>query len=262
MKIGFIGVGNMGFALLKGILNSNFVKPENIIIYDSATEKSNAIKEEFKINIADNNINLVQEADIIILAIKPNIYDLILKEIKGVLNPNKLIITIAPGITIEHVKSIIKAGKVIRTIPNTPALIGEGITAIAYSDDTNEEDKEVARKIFRTCGEIVELNESLIDAAMAVSSCSPAFTYMFIEALSDAGVALGLPRDIAYKLSSKALSGSGNMVLKTGLHPGQLKDMVTSPGGTTIQGVRILEKQGMRSAVIEAVISSYQKAKE
>lgn len=261
MKIGFIGIGNMGSALLKGIINSGFVKADDVIVYDSSTEKTNSIKEKFSVEIAQDNIDLAQKSNIIILAVKPNIYDVVLNEIKYVITDDKIIITIAPGISIEHVKSIIKSGKIVRTIPNTPALIGEGITAITYSPDIIEEDKKLVQKIFKTCGEIVEIEEKLIDNAMAVSSCSPAFVYMFIEALSDAGVALGLSRDTAYKLASKAVSGAGNMVLKTGMHPGQLKDMVTSPGGTTIQGIRMLEKCGMRSSVIEAVIASYEKSK-
>lgn len=261
MKIGFIGIGNMGSALLKGIIKSGFIKADDIIVYDRSTEKTNNIKEEFSVEIAHDNIDLTKKSNIIILAVKPNIYDEVLNEIKSVVTADKIIITIAPGISIEHVKSILKSGKIVRTIPNTPALIGEGITAITYSQDIIEEDKKIVQKIFKTCGEIVEIEEKLIDVAMAVSSCSPAFVYIFIEALSDAGVALGLSRDISYKLASKAVSGAGNMVLKTKIHPGQLKDMVTSPGGTTIQGIRALEKYGMRSSVIEAVISSYEKSR-
>lgn len=261
MKIGFIGIGNMGSALLKGILRSGFLKADDIIVYDSSIEKMNNINKEFEVKIAQSNIDLVQMTNIVVLAIKPNIYDVVLNEIGTAITKDKIIITIAPGISIEHVKNIVKTGKIVRTIPNTPALVGDGITAIAYSSNIVEADKILVQNIFKTCGEIVEIEEKLLDIAMAVSSCSPAFVYMFIEALSDAGVALGLSRDIAYKLASKAVSGAGNMVFKTGLHPGELKDMVTSPGGTTIQGVRMLEKYSMRSSVIEAVIASYEKSK-
>lgn len=261
MKIGLIGVGNMGLALIKGILKSDFIEAEDLILYDPAEEKTKDLEKEFGVIVAKDNIELAQKADIIILAVKPNIYDFVLEEIKAKITDKKIIITIAPGITINHVKDILKTGKIVRTIPNTPALIGEGITAISYSQEIHQEDKEFIEKIFKTCGEIVEVEEKLIDAAMAVSSCSPAFVYMFIEALADGGVLLGLPRDIAYKLASKAVTGAGNMVLKTGFHPGQLKDMVTSPGGTTIEGIRILEKNAMRSAVVEAVAAAYQKAK-
>jgi pyrroline-5-carboxylate reductase len=261
MKIGFIGVGNMGLALIKGILKSDFIDAEDLILYDPVKEKTAGLEKEFGVIVAKSNADLTEKSDIVILAVKPNIYDAILEEIKAKVTAKKIIITIAPGITISHVKDILKTGKIVRTIPNTPALIGEGITAISYSQEIEQEDKEVVTKIFKACGEIVEVEEKLIDAAMAVSSCSPAFVYMFIEALADGGVLLGLPRDIAYKLASKAVAGAGNMVLKTSFHPGQLKDMVTSPGGTTIEGIRILEKNAMRSAVIEAVSAAYQKTK-
>jgi pyrroline-5-carboxylate reductase len=261
MKIGFIGAGNMGMAIIKGILKSDLVEAEDLILFDPVKEKIEGLEKEFGTITARDNLEVTENSDVVVVAVKPNVYDDVLKEIKEKVTDEKIIITIAPGITIQHVKSLLGRGKIVRTIPNTPALIGEGITAISYSKELNEEDKELVRKIFRTCGEVVEIEESLIDVAMAVSSCSPAFVYMFIEALADGGVLLGLPRDVAYKLASKAVSGAGNMVFKTGFHPGQLKDMVTSPGGTTIEGIRSLEKSGMRSAVIEAVIAAYQKAK-
>ncbi|SNX55437.1 pyrroline-5-carboxylate reductase [Thermoanaerobacterium sp. RBIITD] len=261
MKIGFIGTGNMGTALIKGIINSKIVDPQYINVYDPSSEKLLKLKDETNVTIKENNVDVANDSDVIILAIKPNIYDSVLNEIKDAVTDNKIIIIIAPGITIERVRDILKKGKIIRTIPNTPALIGEGITAISYPDNISVNDKETVENIFKSCGEIIEVKENLIDAAMSVSSCSPAFVYIFIEALADAGVSLGLPRDISYKLASKAVSGSGSMVLNTGFHPGYLKDMVTSPGGTTIQGVRMLEKYGMRSAVIEAIIASYEKVK-
>ncbi|MEQ2129259.1 pyrroline-5-carboxylate reductase [Caldanaerobacter subterraneus KAk] len=261
MKIGFIGAGNMGMALIKGILKSDFVEAEDLILYDPVREKVEGLEREFGTVTAKDNLELTEKSDVVIVAVKPNVYDEVLKEIREKVTEEKIMITIAPGITIDHVKKLLGKGKIVRTIPNTPALIGEGITAITYSEEVEEEDKELVRKIFSTCGEIVEIEEKLIDVAMAVSSCSPAFVYMFIEALADGGVLLGLPRDVAYKLASKAVSGAGSMVFKTGFHPGQLKDMVTSPGGTTIEGIRVLEKNGMRSAVIEAVIAAYQKAK-
>jgi pyrroline-5-carboxylate reductase len=261
MKIGFIGTGNMGTALINGLINSEFATANDIYAYDISYDKLLKLKDELSINISKSNVDVINECDVVILAIKPNLYDSVLEEIKNDVDENKIIIIIAPGISIDHVKSILNKGKIVRTIPNTPALIGEGITAISYPEDISFNDKEIVEKIFKSCGEIVEIKENLIDAAMAISSCSPAYVYMFIEALSDAGVSLGLPRDVAYKLSSKAVSGSGSMVLKTGFHPGYLKDMVTSPSGTTIQGVRTLERYGLRSAVFEAVISSFEKVK-
>ncbi|ADL68886.1 pyrroline-5-carboxylate reductase [Thermoanaerobacterium thermosaccharolyticum] len=261
MKIGFIGTGNMGTALIKGLINSKYVPSNSICAFDISKDKLMKLKEELGINIGNSNKEIAKECDVIILAIKPNVYNDILLEIKDDIDENKIIIIIAPGITIESVKNILRRGKVVRTIPNTPALIGEGVTAISYPENISSNDKEIVEKIFRSCGEVVEVKENLIDAAMAISSCSPAFVYMFIESLADAGVSLGLPRDVSYKLASKAVSGSGSMVLETGMHPGYLKDMVTSPGGTTIQGVRTLERLGLRSALFEAVISSYEKVK-
>lgn len=262
MKIGFIGTGNMGTSLIKGIINSKQFETSDINIFDPLKSKAIKLSEDTGVNIKSNNVIVAKESTIIILSIKPIIYNNVLNEIKDYITDDKIIVIIAPGITVDYVRNIIKKGKIVRTIPNTPALIGEGITAISFPNDISENERKVVKEIFKSCGEIVEINEELIDAAMAVSSCSPAFVYIFIEAMADAGVALGLSRDISYKLASKAVSGSGSMVLKTGYHPAYLKDMVTSPGGTTIQGVRTLEKYGMRSAIFEAIISSYEKVKK
>lgn len=260
-NIGFIGVGNMGYAMIKGIVNN--LQNIKLVYTDINTEKLEQIKKEIKFDYVDTNIECVKQSKYIVLAIKPQYYEEVLMDIKEVITDKHIVISIAPGINIEYLKNILgQRVKIIRAMPNTPALVGQGMSAISFSEDVFfDYEKTVIKDIFNSFGEVVNLKEHLIDAVVPISGSSPAYVYMFIEAMADAGVLFGIPRDVSYKLASQSVLGSAKMVLETNQHPGQLKDAVCSPGGTTIEAVTELEKNGFRSAIMEAMKSCYNKTK-
>jgi pyrroline-5-carboxylate reductase len=261
-KIGFIGAGNMAGAMVGGIVKSGFLPAENIYISNPHIDKSEALSKLYNVNVCRSNLDLIRNCNVIVLAVKPHIYGIVLDEIKDYLDKDTLIVTIAAGITIKYVKNYFKNPvRVIRTMPNTPALIGEGISAIAYEEPVNEEDVNFVKGMFSSFGLVEVINESMIDAFSSVCGSSPAFIDMVIEAMADAAVLMGLPRASAYKMAAQSVKGTASMVIETGKHPGALKDMVCSPGGTTIEGVRVLENKGLRGAVIEALIAAGNKAK-
>lgn len=261
--IGFIGCGNMGQAMMGGIINSKIIAPKNIIMSDQSEKRLEAASEKYGINTTTDNIEAASKADILILSVKPNIYSIVIEEIKDCVKNDVVIVTIAAGQRIVDVEKMFgKEVKIIRTMPNTPALVGEGISALCSNKNASKEDLNEIRKIFESFGKTEILKESLIDAFIAVSGSSPAYVFIFIEAMADAAVLEGIPRDKAYKMAAQAVLGSAKMVLETGKHPGELKDMVCSPGGTTIEAVAELEERGFRSAVISAMRSCANKGKE
>jgi len=249
---GFIGIGNMGYAILKGLLNS--YSADEIIITDVNKERAEEVARETGVSVAGSNAELANKAKYVVLAIKPQFFDGVLKNIENVITEDKVIISIAPGKSIDFIKEKLNyKPKVVRAMPNTPALIGEGMTGVCYDKKELYVDEiETIEKFFKSFGKMEEISENLIGAVTAVSGCSPAFVYMFIEALADSGVKYGLTRDMAYKLASQTVLGSAKMVLETGKHPGELKDMVTSPGGATICGVCALEEAGFRNSIMKA----------
>lgn len=258
-KVGFIGTGNMGYAMMKGIVDS--LKDVELLYTDVNKKRLEEIKSDIGFNYVNSNSECVEKSKYIVLAVKPQYYTQVLDDIKEVITNQHIIISIAPGIKIDDLKN--KLGnetKIVRAMPNTPALVGQGMSAVSFSDDDYATDeKDMVTSIFKSFGEMVELPEHLMNAVVAVSGSSPAYVYMFIEAMADAGVLFGLPRDTSYKLAAGAVLGSAKMVLETGKHPGELKDAVCSPGGTTIEAVSELEKNGFRSAVIQAMKSCYNK---
>lgn len=261
-KVGFIGLGNMGYAISKGLLKT--MEASDIAFYDLDIEKSKNIASELNINLCKNNSQVAENSRYIILAVKPQVYDSCIAEIKNSLNPDSIVISIAPGITIDGLNDLLGAfTKVVRVMPNTPALVNEGMSVLSFSDDdfTSEEVSDI-ENIFKSCGEIETIEEKYMDAIVPISGSSPAYIYMMIESLADGGVLLGLPRKLSYKLASQAVLGSAKMVLETGTHPGELKDAVCSPGGTTIAAVKSLEKTGFRSSIIEAMNEAYKKTQE
>ncbi len=261
MKIGFIGCGNMSTAFISGIIKNNIYNPEDIIASDINEAQLERISKEQGINVTTNNLE-VAKAEIIILAVKPQFYMEAISGIKDIVAENQLIITIAPGKTLQWVEdSFGKNLKIVRTMPNTPALIGEGVTGVCYNKNVTENDMKKVFNILNGIGIVEEVSENLMDVVVSVSGSAPAYVYMFIEAMADAAVADGMPRDKAYRFAAQTVMGSAKMVLETGKHPGELKDMVCSPGGTTIEAVRVLEEKGMRSAVIEAMKACVNKAK-
>ena len=261
-KIGFIGCGNMGSAMVGGLIKSGFVNKEDIIISTKTESSAKRLEEELEVNITLDNREVVKTSDVIFLAVKPYMYKAVIEEIKEVLSMDKLIITIAAGVSIKDMELWLGDNfKVIRTMPNTPALVGEAMSAICINKNVSQEELEYTCKLYKSFGEYVELDEKDFHGFIALCGSSPAYVFMFIEAMADAAVKLGIPRAKAYKMASQSVLGSAKMVLDTGKHPGELKDMVCSPGGTTIDAVAELEKHGFRNAVIEAMVKCAEKSK-
>ena len=262
MKLGFIGCGNMATAMIGGITANRICNAEDIIASDAYAPALEKAREQLQIRVSSDNKTIVSEADILFLAVKPQYYEAVINEIKDFIQDNQIIVTIAPGKTLAWLSETFgKSLKVVRCMPNTPALVCEGITGVCSNDLVTEEDLELVCRILRGFGKVEVLTEKLMDVVVSVSGSSPAYVFMFIEAMADAAVADGMPRAQAYQFAAQAVYGSAKMVLETGKHPGELKDMVCSPGGTTIEAVRVLEQKGFRSAVIEAMKACTSKSK-
>jgi pyrroline-5-carboxylate reductase len=260
-KIGFIGMGNMGKAMLKGL--DGVVDRADLLFTVAHPEKAKAIFHDTGVMFAGSNAELASKCKFIVLAVKPAVYPAVLKNIADIVKPNQVIISLAPGITIDQIASKLCFGaRIVRAMPNTPALVGEGMTGIAY-DEKSFSEEEIAQinQIFGALGRFQKVREELISAVVCASGSSPAYVYMFIESLADSVVKCGMPRAQAYEFVAQAVLGSAKMVLETGEHPGKLKDDVCSPGGTTIAGVSALEQNGFRSAIFAATEACYNKAK-
>ena len=254
MKIGIIGLGNMGSAILGGVVAKGIEKKDNILGFDVSESFRDRAKANQGIKIAASNEELVSEADVVILAVKPQHMGDMLASIKNKWKKETLIISIAAGKTIDWLESNIGSDmKIVRCMPNTPALVGEGCTGVCFNKNVKDADKETALKILTACGKAIEVTEAQMDAVVGISGSSPAYVFMFIEAMADAGVAAGLTRDKAYEFAASAVKGSAALMLETGKHPGELKDMVCSPAGTTIAAVQTLEEGGFRGLVMDAV---------
>jgi len=259
VKIAIIGGGNMAGAIVEGLISSSF-NPSDIFISDKDENKLVAFRE--KGIITGTNKENASVCDVIILAVKPNVYHLVLSEIKDVTR-TKLVISIAAGISISYIKNILgKGAKVLRVMPNTPALVGEGMTVLSAEAPLTEDEIKIGVDIFSSFSKVTLMNESLMDTVVGVSGSSPAYVFMLIEAMADAAVLGGIPKQDAILMAAQSVLGSAKMVLETGKHPAELRDMVCSPGGTTIEAVRYLEKAGFRSSIIEAMDKCSLKSKE
>lgn len=264
MKLAIIGLGNMGKAILSGILAQNLIKAKEIIVADKKIAAPDfELEAEFsQINLSSDNREAVKKADAVILAVKPQIIKLVLQEIKNDC-ANKIIISVAAGIKTSMLAQYFgEKAKMVRIMPNTPALVSSGMSAVYYSKAVTEEEKDFVEKIFSSLGETTEIKESEMDAVTGLSGSGPAFVYLFIEALADAGVLKGLDRQTALKLAAQTVKGGAEMVLKSDKHPAELKDMVASPAGTTIAGLAELEYNGFRSTVIKAVKAAAERSEE
>lgn len=266
MKIGFIGLGNMASAMIGGIIKEGIVKPEEILGSTKTKKSLQKCVDSFGIRGMESNSIVAKEADILVLAVKPQMYEGIIKEIRRDIKDTGLVVSIAPGKTVAWLQQAFgdknTDRKLTRCMPNTPAMVGEGCTGVCFSENMTGEEKALVMKVVNSFGRAVEVPENLMDVVVGVSGSSPAYVFLFIEAMADAAVADGMPRKLAYEFAAQAVYGSAKMVLETGMHPGQLKDMVCSPGGTTIEAVRILEEKGLRSAVIEAQRACVKKSRE
>ena len=262
MKLGFIGTGNMASAIMGGIIKNQLISADEIIgadVYASSREKA---KEEFGIHVTADNHEVVENADVIVLSVKPQFYEEVICEIRDFVRADQIVITIAPGKTLAWLAEKFDKGvKLVRTMPNTPALVGAGMTAMCPNEHMTEEEINYVRMLLGSFGRVEIVTERLMDTVVSVSGSSPAYVFMMIEAMADAAVSGGMPRTQAYQFAAQAVMGSAKMVLETGKHPGELKDMVCSPGGTTIEAVRTLEECGFRSAVIEAMKVCEEKSK-
>ncbi len=260
-RIGFIGVGNMGRAMASAIINGY---DDQIVVYDQNKAACMQFSEDDYVLVASDLEELVRQAKYIVLSVKPQYYMEVCSAIKGCLTPEHVIITVAPGYSIKKMKELLNSSsKIIRTMPNTPALIASGVTAYTYySEELTQEEIDRFLDYFNRFGQSIYVDEKLMAAVVAASGSSPAYAYMFIEAMADAAVSFGMPRDMAYEMSALAIKGACEMILKTKRHPGELKDAVTSPGGTTIQAVMALEESGFRNSVIQGMTACYNKANQ
>lgn len=253
LKLAFIGAGNMAQAMIGGIIRNGLV-PKEEIIATAATQKTiDKVSSEYGIHVTLDN-RKAAEADIVVLAVKPVYYESVIKEIRDVVTASQIVVTIAAGKTLAWVEETFGGShKIIRTMPNTPALVGEGITAVCPNMRITDEDLKQVCELLESFGKAEVISESMMDAVIAVSGSSPAYVFLFIEAMADAAVAEGMPRAQAYQFAAQSVLGSAKMVLETGKHPGELKDMVCSPAGTTIDAVRALEQDGFRGCVMNAM---------
>lgn len=253
-RLGFIGCGNMGTAMMTGVLDSGKCQTSDIMVSAKTAETLKNKADSLGVKTTLDNKEVAAFAEILFLAVKPQFYAEVIAEIKEAVTEEQIIISIAPGKTLEWLKSQFgKECKIIRAMPNTPAMVKEGMMGMCVNEHVTGEEVAEVREICSGFSETEVIAEHLMDVVTAVSGSSPAYVFMFIEAMADAAVAGGMPRKQAYKFAAQAVLGSAKMVLDTGMHPGELKDMVCSPAGTTIQAVRVLEEKGLRSAVFEAM---------
>ena len=252
--IAFVGAGNMADAILAGLLRAEVTPPSNIVAVDISPARREHVAQQHGVRTSAEIAEGVRGASTIVLSVKPQVVDAVLPTIREAMGGDARLISIAAGVTCEQLESSLSEGaRVVRTMPNTPALVGAGATAIAGGANATEEDIATAEALFGAVGITVRVAEKQIDAVTGVSGSGPAYVYLFIEALADGGVARGLPRDVALKLAAQTVYGAGKLAAETGAHPGVLKDQVTSPGGTTIAAVHSLERDGLRGAVMSAV---------
>ncbi len=256
-KFGFIGMGNMGYAMLKSAIK--VFHANEFMFTCPSSERREQVSKETGVQYAESNAECANNCKLLILAVKPQVYDVVLKNIHDIVTDETIIISLAPNIATDYIKT--KLGRdirIVRAMPNTPALIGEGMTGISYDvKEFSFEERDLLEQFFNSFGKVVTVSENLMSSVVCASGSSPAYVYMFIEALADSVVKYGIPRKEAYKLVAQTVMGSAKMVLETMEHPGKLKDDVCSPGGTTIKGVSALEEYGFRNALIKATDACY-----
>ena len=262
-KIAFLGGGNMAEALVKGLIAAGTVTPERILVTDLSPDRLEHLRKTYGIFMHKSNVDAALEAGVIVLSVKPPVIEKVLGEIATAVDDKKLVISIAAGIAIAKIERALRDGsRVVRAMPNTPALVLAGAAALAGGKNATVDDLAVAQNIFNSVGRSVVVDEKLMDAVTGLSGSGPAYVFMIIDALSDAGVKAGLPRQLALELAAQTVYGAAKMVLETKEHPGKLRDMVTSPGGTTIEGLHALEKGKLRATLMNAVEAATERSKE
>lgn len=263
MQIGFIGLGNMAGAMIGGMLKKHLYSSQEILGADKLETARRAAESEFGIEAIADNREVAKQADVLILAIKPQFFQDVIEEIRNVVRADQLVISIAPGKTIDWILGQFqKELKLVRCMPNTPALVQEGCTGFCCHSTVGEDDRKLAGRILTSFGKAYQVTEPLMDTVVGVSGSSPAYVFLFLEAMADAAVAGGMARPLAYEFAAQAILGSAKLALESGKHPGELKDMVCSPAGTTIEAVKVLEEKGFRGIVMDAVGACIEKSKE
>lgn len=262
-NIAIIGCGAMGEALIAGIVSGGGVAPDSIFASDSLAERSEVIRKQYGVRTGTDNVMAATSADVVVLAVKPSRINDVLAEVQVAITGSTLVISVAAGITIGQLAEGLPAGaKIIRVMPNMPALVREGMSVLVLGPGLSDRDLEVAQGIFCAVGKTLVVEEQMIDAVTGVSGSGPAYVLLLIEALADGGVRMGLPRDIALTLATQTVRGTAHLQQQTGEHPARLKDRITSPGGTTIAGLHVLEKGGFRGMVSAAVERATKRAVE
>ncbi len=262
-KLGILGTGNMGSAFIRGLCSKQIIAPENIFIYDLDESKINPLQTQHNIQIAKDEIDLISKVDLLIIALKPQVIPEVFAKVGSVVRPNQTVISIAAGITISNLKKLMnKAGTIIRVMPNTPGMISAGISAFCTDTPLTLDIKKIIECVLGALGEVVEVNEKLMDAVTGLSGSGPAYMFLIIDALADGGVKMGIPKTQALKLAAQTMLGAAKMVLELNKLPAELKDMVTSPGGTTIAGLYALENGKVRASLMNAVEAATLRSKE
>ncbi len=262
-SIAFLGAGNMAEALLKGLLRAGTTRAEDIIATARRPERLELISKSYGVRVTSDNLQAAREAEVLVLAVKPQAMDKLLVQIASAVDASKIVISVAAGVPIAALERRLGAGaRIVRCMPNTPSLVGAGASALSGGEHATEADLEVAASIFRSVGTTTIVDENLLDAVTGLSGSGPAYIFLIIEALSDACVKVGLPRYTALALAAQTVLGSAKLLIETGGHPGHLKDQVTSPGGTAIAGLHTLEAGGLRTTLIDAVEAATKRARE
>ncbi len=262
-RIAFIGAGNMGEALIKGLLQAGQVRPEQVIATDIRTDRLDVIHKMYRIETLTNNEEAATKAQILLLAVKPQVMDEVLTGLRGAVTEDHLLLSVAAGIRTAFIEARFShPTRVVRIMPNTPALILAGASAITSGRHATEEDLKSTQEVFEAVGRVVQVEEKLMDAVTGLSGSGPAYIFVLIEALADAGVQMGLTREVATLLAAQTAFGAARMVLESGEHPAKLKDMVSSPAGTTVAGLHVLEQAGFRGLLMEAVEAATRRSME
>ena len=263
LHVGVIGAGNMGGTILEGLLDTGVATPERLLVSDPRRERREQLLDELGVASTGSNLEVARFADLLVLATKPQAFDRVLAEIAPATGPEKLVVSIAAGVPIRVLEAHLAAGtRVVRTMPNTPALVHAGVTAISGGAHASDEDVEGVRALFAQIGLTEVLEESQLDAVTGLSGSGPAFIFVIIEALADAGVKQGLHRSTALKLAAQTVLGAAKLLQETGAHPGALKDQVCSPGGTTISALHVIEAGGLRTTLMNAVEAATERSRE
>lgn len=261
-RFGFIGAGAMAEAIAAGMMGQGLCSGDDIVMSNRSTEKLQKLQQKLGIQIAADNNQVMEEAEYVILAVKPQQFTTVCEHLTVKPQPDQAVISIMAGVPIATLMEQLGDIAVFRAMPNTPAKIGWGMTGIAAGALASDAQKQVVHDIFGSVGQTIFVEEAYMDAVGAVSGSGPAYMYQILEALADGAVLTGLPRAVAYQLAAQTMAGAAMMLLETGAHPGELKDQVTSPGGTTIRAIKVMEEKGVRNAMIEAVQQAYLRSKE